>query len=88
MKKVIAVLVFVILLVSCVPITAPQVFPEPGETLISGVWGGWRIEAGGMIFSTPVGIKTIGYPVQVIQHDGEWFIWDNGYGLKIALLEE
>lgn len=84
MKKLIALLI--IALVASCALPAPKIEPEPGEVLIDGLWGGWMIEAGGMLFRTPVGVKTIGYHVQVVQHYGQWYIWENGYGLKIILL--
>lgn len=55
----------------------------PDETLIAGVWSGWKIVAEGMVFRTPVGIKTINYPVQILQHNEQWFIWENGYDMEI-----
>jgi len=84
MKKLMAILILA-LLASCA-LPAPR-SPAPGEVLTDGVWGGWQIQAGGMLFRTPVGIKTIGYPVQVVLHEGQWYIWENGYGMKIKLAD-
>ena len=81
MKKLMA--VFVLALIASCSLPIPQIEPEPGEVLISGIWGGWVIEAGGMLFQTPIGIRTIGYHVQIVEHYGQWYRWDNGYGMRI-----
>lgn len=73
------VLMVIFLIASCsLAIETPS-----GETPINGAWSGWVISANEMTFRTPIGIKTINYPVQIIQHDGRWYIWENGYDMEI-----
>lgn len=55
---------------------------EPQE-LIDGVWSGWVITADSMIFRTPMGVKTTNYPIQIIKHNGRWYVWENGYNTEI-----
>lgn len=74
MKILLTVLAFSLITACVLPI-----MPE----LIDGVWSGWEIVADGMIFSTPIGLKTINYHVQITQHNDRWYIWDNGFGLEI-----
>ncbi|MEN6511383.1 MAG: hypothetical protein ABFD00_06065 [Chloroherpetonaceae bacterium] len=65
-------LIFVISLsVSC---TLPN---QNIVNLIDGKWGGWTIEAeNGMIFRTQIGIRTINFPVQIIEINEHWYIWN------------
>lgn len=67
------VLVVIFLIASC----SLAIESVPGETPINGVWSGWVINANGATFRTPIGIKTINYPVQIIQRDERWYIWES-----------
>lgn len=81
MKKILL-MITALLLFSCA-LPAPKE-PAPGEVLIAGLWGGWIITAGGETYATPIGIKTINCPVEIVQHEGCWYIWNNGYGMEIT----
>lgn len=81
MKKILPILILC-LFVSCnLAITPPQ--PETGETLINGLWSAYTIIADGMVFKTTLGVKGINCPVQIVLHDGYWYIWESGYGSEI-----
>ena len=85
MKTFVALLVLV-LLVSC---SAMQL--SPVEALLSAKWTGDTItvamSSGILVFSAP---KSSASPlltteVNVVEKDGEWFIWQNGMGPQLFL---
>jgi hypothetical protein len=75
--KTIIILLMLALMASC---TSAIIEPQG---IIKGVWSGWVITADSMIFRTPMGVKTTNYHVQIIQRDGRWYIWENGYDTEI-----
>lgn len=65
-----------LLLVGCA-LSAPTL--KPGETLLQGVWSGYGISVDGQEFHTTVGVKGINCPVEIVLHEGRWYVWSPGY---------